>query len=133
MIIMNGCMSLLKIRPVRFILVGAMNTAFSYFIYSFFLFFSVNYAVANLLALIAGIFFSFHTQGFFVFRNTQKNLFHRYIFSWLAIYIANIFMIKKLIECGFNSYTSGALTLIPIGIFSYFLHKFFIFRHAAQH
>ena len=130
---MNACMSLLKIRSVRFILVGGVNTAFSYCVYSFFLFFGANYAVANLLAMIMGIFFSFHTQGFFVFQNKEKNLFHRYFFSWVAIYMANIYMIKKLMEFGFNSYISGALTIVPIGIFSYCIHKFFVFRRAVQH
>lgn len=129
---MNAYMGLLKIRSIRFILVGGVNTAFSYCVYSFLLFFGANYAVANLLALIIGIFFSFHTQGTFVFKNTRNNLFHRYLFAWAAIYIVNIFLIKKMIEFGLNSYISGALAIVPIGILSYFLHHFLVFRDTAK-
>lgn len=128
----DTCIKLLKIRSIRFILVGAVNTAFSYGIYSFFLFSGANYAVANLFSLIVGIFFSFHTQGLLVFNNMEKNLFHRYVISWAVIYIANIFFIKKLTGFGFDSYVSGALTIIPIAIFSYLLHHFFVFRHVAK-
>ncbi len=129
---MNACKEYLKIRPVRFILVGGLNTAFSYSVYSLFLFFGANYAIANLLALSIGIFFSFHTHGQFVFKNTKKDLLYRYIFSWMVIYISNIFMIKKLIEVGLNSYVAGALTIVPIGFLSYFLQKFLVFRDAEK-
>ena len=129
---MDACIKLFKIRSIRFILVGGMNTGFSYGIYSFFLFLGANYAIANLFSLIIGIFFSFHTQGLLVFNNVEKNLFHRYVISWTAIYIANIFFIKKLTGFGLNPYISGALTIIPIAIFSYLLHHFFVFRHAVK-
>lgn len=129
----NACNIFLKIQSVKFILVGAMNTAFSYCIYSIFIFFGANYAFANLLALIIGIFFSFHTQRSFVFKSANGNRFHRYLFAWMAIYMVNIFFIKKMLEFGLNSYVSGALAIIPIGIFSYFLHRFFVFSRTAQH
>lgn len=119
---------LFKLRPVRFIFVGGVNTTFSYSIYAFFISVGVGYAISNLLALIAGVFFSFHTQGTFVFRNKKNARLVRFIIAWIIIYIANIFIIGQLISFGLNAYISGALAIIPITVFSYAFQKYFVFR-----
>ncbi len=127
----GGLVKLFKFRLLRFFLVGAVNTAFSYCVYAGFLFLGVNYAAANLLALITGIFFSFRTQGLFVFRNTEQRLLGRFILVWLAIYFANMIVISQLLQLGLNAYMAGALAVIPITILSYFFQRFFVFRQAA--
>jgi putative flippase GtrA len=126
---MNIFFNLLQIRVIRFMIVGFLNTTFSYCIYAFFLFTGLNYAISNLLALISGIFFSFRTQGVFVFKNSSKYLFGRFVVAWVIIYFFNIFFIWQLIELGLNSYTSGALAIIPVATLSYFFQKFFVFRY----
>ena len=69
---------------VRFILIGVVNTGFSYAVYAVLLLLGFHYAVANLVALILGIVFSFRTQGRFVFYNSSQQLFLRFVFGWLA-------------------------------------------------
>lgn len=129
---MNVFADLLEIRSIRFLLIGGVNTAFSYCIYAFFLFLGMNYALSNFLALIIGIFFSFRTQGKFVFRNTERRLFGRFVVVWIIIYFANIFLIRELIQWGLDAYISGALSIIPIAILSYLFQKFFVFHQVAS-
>src|SRR5690242_21327465 len=64
--------ALFHIRFLRFVLVGVMNTAFSYLVYALALLVGLNYALASLIAVVAGVFFSFRTQGTLVFGNARS-------------------------------------------------------------
>jgi putative flippase GtrA len=122
---------LLKRRAIRFVLIGAVNTAFSYAIYAFFLYLGLSYLLANLLALMTGILFSFRMQGRFVFKNTENHLLGRFVVTWLLIYCVNILLINLLMGLGLNAYISGALAMFPVTALSYFFQRFYVFRHAA--
>jgi putative flippase GtrA len=112
---------------LRFILVGAVNTAFSYGIYAGMLFIGFGYALANLVALVLGILFSFKTQGRFVFENTSNLLIGRFILLWAAIYLANIALIGSLITIGLDAYVAGALAVPFSTVLSYIGQKFIVF------
>ncbi len=116
---------------IIFLIVGGVNTIFSYSIYNILVFIDIEYQFASFLALISGIFFSFKTQGKFVFDNNNSRLLPRFIICWIIIYFFNIILIGKLIELGFNAYQAGAITLIPVALFSYFIQKLIVFRKNA--
>lgn len=113
---------------VRFLAVGTLNTAFSYAIYAGFLYLGLGYQLANLIALVLGILFSFKTQGRLVFKNTDNRLFGRFLISWVMIYLGAITLIGRIIALGFDAYTAGALAL-PFSIaLSYLMQKYYVFR-----
>ena len=60
----------MNLQFIRFLIIGILNTAFGYGVYTLFLFFGVQYQLASMGALIFGIVFSFNTQRKFVFNNT---------------------------------------------------------------
>jgi putative flippase GtrA len=122
---------LLQHRAVRFLLVSGVNTAFSFGIYVLLVYLGLNYAVANLLALIAGIFFSFKTQGRFVFDNRSPDLLFRYAFCWLIIYVCNILLIRQIMQSGINAYAAGAMCIPVIAVVSYFVQKRIVFKKKA--
>lgn len=111
----------------RFLAVGVVNTGFSYGVYAVLLFFELEYKLANLGALVLGIIFSFNTQGRFVFKNANYNLFFRFLLCWVGVYFFNIYLIGIFIGLSFNSYVSGAFALIPVTLFSYVIQKFIVF------
>jgi len=119
---------LLRREFLRYLAVGVLNTGFSYSIYVLLLWLGLAYFVANLLALICGIVFSFQMQGRYVFDNTSRRLFPKYMLLWVLIYFCNITLIKLLIVCGFNAYVARALALLPIVLLSYVLQKYLIFN-----
>lgn len=124
---------LLKLRWMRFMLIGGLNTAFSYGLYAAFIFIGLSYRWAYLLALLIGIFFSFATQGAFVFNNRERRLIGRFALVWIMIYLFNMALIEQVMRAGLDAYIAGALTVVPSTTLSYFLQRFYVFRRAAKH
>jgi putative flippase GtrA len=120
--------NLLNIHFARFVLVGVVNTAFSYSIYAGLLFVGFHYAFANFVALLLGIIFSFRMQGRFVFGNTDISLAGRFLLGWGLIYVATVLVIGWMIGLGLDAYSAGALALPFTTVFSYFVQKNFVFR-----
>lgn len=119
-------------QAVRFIFVGVLNTGFSYLIYAVMLFVGLSYQLANLIALLTGILFSFKTQGHFVFNNTSNKLIGKFVIGWVLIYLANISFIGWLITFGFDAYWAGAMAL-PLSVtLSYLIQRFFVFRQTSR-
>jgi putative flippase GtrA len=56
-----------KHKFARFLLVGALNTLFGYFLYGSLILIGINYKLAALLATIQGVLFNFQTTGRLVF------------------------------------------------------------------
>ena len=119
-------------QVLRFLVVGLLNTGFSYLIYAILLFLGLNFALANLGAVMLGILFSFRTQGAFVFNNTDGSLLGRFILAWTVVYLVTISIIWGFVEYGFDPYTSGALALPFSAVASFFVQKFYVFREKAK-
>lgn len=112
---------------IRFLLVGGLNTAFGYFIYSLFLFFGFHYALASLFGTVFGILFNFKTTGVLVFQNKKNSL----IFSFFAVYVflygLNVIGLKIFDYFNINLYIAGFVLLLPMALLSFFLMKRFVF------
>jgi len=117
-----------KIHFVRFMLVGIVNTLFSYLIYALLLFLGLNYAIANLLALMIGLVFGFRTQGKLVFNNQDHRVFWRFILCWAVIYGVNITLISGIMTLGLDAYIAGVLAIPPTALISYLAQKYLVFR-----
>lgn len=113
---------------VRFLLVGALNTAFSYSVYAALLLAGLNYALANFGALLLGILFSFRTQGRLVFGNRDNRLLLRFAAAWTGVFCVHTLLIALLIRAGLNAYVAGLTALVPVTVMSYVIQRFFVFR-----
>jgi putative flippase GtrA len=130
---MNPSPSLLTVamktpRFARFLVVGVLNTAFSYSIYALGVFLGLPYQVANLASLVAGIFFSFGTQKAWVFTGARDASFWRFTGIWAVLYLLNIGLIRIGIDFGLNEYFAGAAALPFIVVASYVLQGRYSFR-----
>ncbi|MDB5850270.1 MAG: hypothetical protein JWP29_4022 [Rhodoferax sp.] len=113
---------------VRYVVVGVLNTSVGYLLYVLFLLLGFEYKLANLLALLVGIAFSFKTQGVLVFKNSDNSLIFRYLACWTLIYFSNTYIIGKFIGLGFSEYAAGAIAT-PINVLlSYVIQKYLIFK-----
>jgi putative flippase GtrA len=117
---------------IRFFLVGMLNTGVSYLIYAGLLFAGVGYQLANFLALVVGVLFSFKTQGHLVFRNSDNRLLGRFVISWALIYICNIALIGRIMTLGFDAYSAGALSLPFSVALSYLAQRYFVFGESTR-
>ena len=121
-----------KTVVVRFVVVGILNTGVSYLIYALLLSFGLRYQMANLIALVIGILFSFKTQGHLVFNNRNNRLLGRFILSWVLIYLCVIFLIGRIIALGFDAYAAGALVLPFSAVLSYVIQRYFVFKGSSR-
>ena len=120
--------SLKQYQLLRFLVVGTMNTGFSFGVYSFLIYLGFDFRLANLVALILGILFSFKTQGSLVFFNRDNRLLGKFVLGWSVIYFFNTGLIWNLVDHGLNFYLAGALTVPFSTGLSYLLQKRFIFQ-----
>jgi len=114
-------------RFLRFLVVGVLNTGFSFSLYTLLVWLGVHFAAANLLATLLGIAFSFRTQGALVFGSHDWRLLRRFVPVWIGIYIINVVIIAVLMEAELNAYAAGALALPPTVLLSFLLQKRFVF------
>ena len=115
----------------RFLVVGGVNTLFSYAVYATLVFVGVPFALANLIALALGIVFSFATQGQLVFRNAGGRQFLKFVVVWAILYFVSVAIIARLTAHGFSAYLAGAIALVATSVLSYVAQKYFVFRKTA--
>lgn len=117
---------------VRYVVVGVVNTAFSFSVYLACVWVGMAAALASLVSLLIGIVFSFKTQGAFVFLNRDPRLFLRFVAVWSLVYVFNIGMIYGLMSTGQNASVAGALALAPTMLVSFVLQRRITFGGPAD-
>ena len=127
---MNNIFNLfIRVQFFRFLIVGVLNTAFSYSAYVGLLYVDMDYRIASLLALVLGILFSFTTQGTVVFQNASWSTFFKFVIAWMVIYGFNILVITLLMRLSLSAYVAGAVATLPVTVVSFFVLKLVVFGH----
>ncbi len=117
-----------RIQFLRFLVVGGINTAFSYGVFSGVLYLGAHYAVASFASIALGILFGFILQGRFVFGNTESSLIFRFVLVALLLYGAHTTLLKGADTLKLNLYAAGALLTLPMALLSFWLNRRFVFR-----
>lgn len=117
-------------RFLRFLLVGALNTAFGYACFAALLFAGLHYGVALLLATVAGVLFNFKSTGALVFGSRDNRLLLRFVASYAVVYLCNLLGIRLLVQAGLAPAAAGAVLVLPAAALAYFLQKRLVFTHA---
>ena len=127
-----------KYKFVRFLLVGALNTLFSYFLYGSLILIGLNYKYAVLLATILGVLFNFQTTGKLVFGSKNNKLIFRFVLVYVVTFLLNVeaLRIVDAIDIGIEQKTkmliAGAILVFPLAVISFILMKLFVFREGSQ-
>jgi len=79
-----------KHKFARFLLVGAINTLFGYFLYGSLILIGLNYKYAVLLATILGVLFNFQTTGKLVFGSKNNKLIFRFVLVYVVTFLLNV-------------------------------------------
>jgi len=120
---------MIKRQVVKFLLVGILNTAFGYGLFSLFIYVGLHYSLAVLLSTIFGVMFNFKSIGKLVFKSDDNSLIFKFILVYIITYFLNIFFLWLFKRLGFdNMYINGFVLLIPLAAVSFLLNKFFVFR-----
>jgi putative flippase GtrA len=112
----------------KFVVVGGINTAFAYLVYAAFVLAGAFPWLANLLALVLGILFSFMSLGKFVFGKTDIRSFIRFVASWVAVYVVQTCVIYLLMHLGLTAIVAGLVVLPVTAVISFLIQRFIVFR-----
>ena len=118
---------------LRFLVVGAVNTLFGFFVYSLFIYYDVEVWLALLGGTIAGLVFNFFTTGGYVFRDISLGKVPGFMICHLVIYGINLSAIKYISGWVGDKTIAQFILIIPMALLSYFLLTRLVFsRKRAQ-
>lgn len=115
-------------QALRFVLVGGVNTAFSYVVYAACIFMGAGYALASAASMAIGIVFSHMTNGRLVFSGTSRGSLARFAASYLLVYGFTLLLLHALDRLGVDPYLSGLIVALPGAVVSFVLLKLLVFR-----
>jgi putative flippase GtrA len=122
----------LKRKFLLFLVVGCLNTVFSYLIYAGLLFMGVSYSLAILGAYILGIGFNFRTTGRWVFKNRDNRPLALFIAVYIGMYLLSVLSVKGLLLLSVNKYIAGMIITLPMAVGSYKIMDKYVFRKYAN-
>ena len=115
------------IQFLRFLVVGAVNTAFGYSVFAVFILLHLHYTVAALLSTTCGVLFNFKTTGVLVFKNKDNRLIFRFFGVYLITYLLTIGLLKIFNLYDVSNLIGGAIIALPMAFISFSLSKKFVF------
>jgi len=119
------------IQPVKFALVGLLNTGWSYLLYAAFLYLGLNYWLASLLTIVLSVGVGFLTQGNLVFGGATRKALPRFIAVWVLIYAVYLAVVSVAQYGGINNYLGGLIATPLVAVLSYILQRRFVFTPSA--
>jgi putative flippase GtrA len=124
-------LSVLAHTPIRFLIVGALNTFSGLtLIYALKWLFGVHDLPANLAGYALGLTISYflNARWTFVYRGERGPAAVRFALTVLVAYLANVAVVSALIYgLGINSYFAQAAGILPYTLITYFGCKHFVF------
>jgi putative flippase GtrA len=112
---------------IKFLFVGAINTAFGYGIFAALVLSGVSPMPALIVTYFVGIPFNFVTTRRIVFERTGSSTFLRFVAAYLVIYLLNLGLYRVLEAADAKPLVAQAICVPPIAVISFFLFKFQVF------
>ena len=112
----------------RFLVVGALNTAFGYGVFAALVMLGVGPGSALVATYFVGVPFNYMTTGRFVFKPGGGAAFLRFVVAYVAVYLFNLALFRMLELAGAGPLLAQALCLPVVAVFSFFLFKLHVFR-----
>lgn len=119
-----------KEELVRYILVGILNTFFSYLWYAIFITLGLRYPLALLFSTVLGVLFNFKTFGKLVFKNSNNQLIFKFIGVYTFLYFFNITLIGFLKQISTDLYITGFISIIFSAGLGFVLNKRLVFKRS---
>ena len=113
---------------MKFLFVGALNTAFGYSVYALFVTLHASHNVALTIQYILGVLWNFKTTGVIVFKNHDNTRIVRFFLSYVVTYSINLVCLNILVNIGIGKYLSQAIMVLPMAVLSFIIFKTFVFK-----
>jgi putative flippase GtrA len=113
---------------VRFLLVGAVNTAFGYGLFAILVLAGVHYSLAAAVCTVAGVLFNFQTIGRLVFGSRDRWLLWRFTGVYAFTYVLNMAVLRALESTRLHVLIVQAVLVLPMAAIAFVLHRRFVFH-----
>lgn len=117
-------------QPLRFLVVGALNSLFGYAVFSAIVLVGGAAWLAVLGGNAAGLVFNFFTHGGLVFRQLALANLPRFAACYLALLGANIVLLHWLEPWVGGKLLAQAILTAPLAVLAYLLMSRWVFRRA---
>lgn len=121
---------LLRVRFVRFLIAGLVNTLFGFAVYCAGLFAGLPVWAALLVGTVAGTLFNFVTTAGYVFRQLTLSRLPRFLFCYALVYVLNLGLIRVLFLWLHDEKLAQLVLVFPVALFSYLLMSRLVFPTA---
>ena len=115
-------------RVLRFLLVGALNTAVGYGLFAVIFLTTERHRLAIVLATVLGVIFNFFTLGHIVFDNLSRRTLLPFALGYVVTLSVNIAVIEVLLDLGMHALVAQALMLPFIALMVYSINAKLVFR-----
>lgn len=112
---------------LRFLFVGALNTAVGYALFALFVWLGLTYPVAIALATVLGVAFNFQSTGRLVFGHAPFSRLLRFVGVYVIVYAINVGAVALLIRWGATPYGANALVVLPLALIAFILQRRLVF------
>jgi len=112
----------------RFVVVGVLNTAFSYLFYAALVLAHIDYRLALTICSVVAVVWNFNTTGRLVFGNRRQALIFKFIIGYGAIYLINLGLLIMLARLGIGELARQAVALPVVVVLSFMLNRGWVFR-----
>lgn len=121
-----------KNQFLRFLCIGALNTAVGYLMFAFFIYIGMHYVFACFFGSCLGVLFNFHTIGTYVFEHKKTGLLGRFISVYVITCLLGIVVIRLGTFFSQNLYLIGALGTPITAVTGFFLNKHMVFHRTCH-
>lgn len=112
---------------VKFVLVGIVNTVFSYVLFALFYLLLGSHQLGITLATACGVVFNFHSTGRLVFRNRRLSALPPFLAGYAALWLVNILLLDELTALAISPLAGQALALPLLALLSYAINRYLVF------
>ncbi len=126
---------LLACQPVRFLIVGAINTIVGYGCFAVMLYAGLPYLSAYWISMSIGVAISYILNKLFTFKSRARSILEliRFLTVYAASFVVGTMALFMLVDIlSITPYAAGGINLIFTTLTSWFGHKYFSFKEGAK-
>ena len=123
---------LLTLRPVRFLLVGGLNTLFGYGLFALFFLVSHHRQMSLVVATVIGALFNFFTTGRLVFADRGYRMLAPFILGYGVVLAANMALLEGLARLGLPTLAAQAVAMPAVVVLSYVTNRYIVFAGVCR-
>lgn len=122
----------LALQPVRFLLVGGLNTLFGYGLFAIFYLVSQHRQMSLVAATVVGAVFNFFTTGRLVFADRGFRMLLPFLLGYALVLAANMTLLEGLSRLGLPALAAQAIALPAVVALSYLTNRYVVFARRSR-